>query len=100
MNLNIKRKVIELLGMLIPITSLFADQIYVTETGSGYKNGSSWDNAFADIQLAIDTAAAYHKPIEVWIAKGVYKQGTPIKMKNMVSIYGGFAGTEQVKINA
>ncbi len=80
---------------------MFAGQIfYVTETGAGYKDGSSWSNAYANVQSAIDAAASVatsESPSEVWIAKGTYKHGSAMTMKNNVAIYGGFAGTETSK---
>ena len=39
---------------------LFGATLYVTPTGAGNKDGSSWANAFAGIQAAVDAAdAAY-----------------------------------------
>ena len=66
---------------------------YVVPNGAGYKDGSSWNNAFANIQTAIDAASATGGG-EVWIKAGVYKNGSSILMKSYVSIYGGFSGTE------
>ena len=82
-------------------TSLFAGQVfYVVEGGAGNKDGTSWANAFADVQTAIDKAyevATADNPSEVWIAKGTYKHGSQMTMKNNVAIYGGFVGTETSK---
>ncbi|MBR4598378.1 MAG: right-handed parallel beta-helix repeat-containing protein, partial [Opitutales bacterium] len=69
----------------------------MTTSGNDLNDGKSWANAFADVQTAIDAAAAVatdESPSEVWIAKGAYKLDFPIEMKNNVAIYGGFAGTE------
>ena len=91
------KKVIIILLSIVCSVSLWAEQVfYVTETGAGYKNGSSWDNAFADVQTAIDKASSAGGG-EVWIAKGTYKHGSAMTMKNNVAIYGGFAGTETSK---
>ncbi|MBO5254980.1 MAG: hypothetical protein J6B07_04060, partial [Opitutales bacterium] len=73
---------------------------YVVEGGAGNKDGTSWANAYADVQTAIDKAyevATANNPSEVWIAKGTYKHGSAMTMKNGVAIYGGFAGTETSK---
>lgn len=77
--------------------------IYVKEGGSGSKNGSSWANAYDDLQKAIDSAPSGS---QIWIAKGTYyptreeEKGDPSTrtffMKAGVSIYGGFAGSEGV----
>ena len=69
---------------------------YVVPGGAGSKNGTSWANAYADVQTAIDSASSDGGG-EVWIAKGTYKHGSEMTMKNNVAIYGGFAGTETSK---
>ena len=69
---------------------------YVVPGGAGNKNGTSWANAYADVQTAIDSASSDGGG-EVWIAKGTYKHGSEMTMKNNVAIYGGFAGTETSK---
>ena len=84
--------------ILISFTCVFAQAkvFYVTTTGGGYKDGSSWGNAYADVQKAID--AAYNAGGgEVWIKAGTYKHGSAMTIKNNVAIYGGFAGTETSK---
>ena len=81
--------------------------VYVTQTGGGLRDGSSWDNALGDnqLQIAIDAVAGCGGNGQVWVATGVYKPtGTPaapgtdrnasFALKNGVAIYGGFAGTE------
>lgn len=80
------------------LTSLVASGVtyYVVPNGAGSKNGTSWANAFADVQSAIDRASS-NGGGEVWIAKGTYKHGSALAMKNNVRIYGGFAGTETSK---
>ena len=92
-----KKRIIGLIGLMVLTANLFAGQIfYVTETGMGNMDGSSWVNAYADVQTAIDAAESAGGG-EVWIAKGTYKHGSAMTMKNSVAIYGGFAGTETSK---
>ncbi len=92
-----KKRIIGLIGLMVLTANLFAGQVfYVTETGAGNKDGSSWANAYADVQTAIDAAESAGGG-EVWIAKGTYKHGSAMTMKNNVAIYGGFAGTETSK---
>ncbi|MGG2108038.1 InlB B-repeat-containing protein [Lysinibacillus pakistanensis] len=75
--------------------------IYVNAASTGGNDGSSWSNAFKDLQSALNAAQTGD---EIWIATGTY---TPTKkisandprtatfqMKNGVAIYGGFQGTE------
>lgn len=70
---------------------------YVTPTGAGNQTGSSWSNAFSDLQSAIDSAYLSGGG-QVWVAKGIYHPGTNRSdhyvMKNNVEIYGGFTGSE------
>lgn len=86
---------------LLPI-STFAAVHYVKADGTG--NGSSWTEAAGNLQSTIDAAQAGD---EIWVAQGVYKPETLIKsnkktskafiLKDGVSLYGGFIGTESNK---
>lgn len=72
---------------------------YVTVTGSGLLDGSSWTNAYpgSSLQTAINSS---NPGDEVWVATGIYYPTTgtdrmiSFSMKNGVVIYGSFAGTE------
>ena len=72
---------------------------YVTLTGAGAMNGSTWLNAYpsASLQIAINASGTGD---EVWVATGIYYTTTgtnrniSFNMKNGVSIYGSFSGTE------
>ena len=79
--------------------NVFTDGIiYVTQTGSGIKDGTSWDNAMDDINDALNTAFAYSM-INIWVAEGVY-YGDGISNNNAFNLveganmYGGFVGNE------
>jgi hypothetical protein len=76
---------------------------YVTESGSG--DGSSWAKALNgnDIQAAIDHPLTK----QVWVAKGVYKPNSwpsggnaertqHFSIRNGISLYGGFSGSENL----
>lgn len=62
---------------------------------TGNNNGSSWENAFTNLQLAISAASSGD---EIWVAQGVYKPGNnrtdSFDIPDGVTIYGGFAGDE------
>ena len=94
-------KKLKCLFLFLLTSNLFAGQVfYVTTSGSDSNDGKSWATAFANVQSAIDAAASVatsESPSEVWIAKGTYKHGSAMTMKNNVAIYGGFAGTETSK---
>ncbi len=65
---------------------------YVDGTVSSSGDGLSWPNAKKTIQEGVTIAAAGE---EVHVADGVYKpasQGTSIKLKDQVSIQGGYIG--------
>ena len=92
-----KKTALFLLANLVFYIASAGSVFYVKTDGDDNNNGRSWATAFKDVQKAIDAAAAVAtdlNPSEVWIAKGTYKHGSPIAMKNNVSIYGGFEGTE------
>ncbi len=70
-------------------------QIFVTPDGVG--DGSSWTNAYNDIQTAIDAASSGD---EIWIKEGTYlptsstDRSMSFTLQSGVKLYGGFAGTE------
>jgi len=72
-------------------------QIYVDKDASGTSDGTSWTNAYTDLQTAIDNATASD---EIWIAEGVYTPDgegdsfTVTGAEDGLKIYGGFEGTE------
>lgn len=81
---------------------------YVKPKKEGLGDGSSWDNAMDDIQKAIndlaEQAGTPGEKGEVWVAAGTYvvqnritdDTSAPVSllMKNGISVYGAFKGTE------
>ncbi len=63
---------------------------YVKTVASGTADCTSWANACANIQTAINSPGVN----EVWIASGVYRPASTINLKAGVGLYGGFAGNE------
>jgi hypothetical protein len=75
----------------------------VAATGTG--DGSSWENAFTDIQVALDAAAASIGK-RLWVKKGTYYPNSNngwntsdprcrhYKLYNNILLYGGFEGWE------
>jgi predicted outer membrane repeat protein len=83
-------------------TTAFGDVIYVNHAATGANTGTSWADAYTDLQTAIAAAGSAD---EIWVARGVYRPAPPptapgqnrtasFALKTGVSIYGGFAGTE------
>ena len=82
---------------------VYASRIYVTQTGAGTMNGSSWGNAASAVALQslLQTTTSLDT---FWIAEGTYytKQAAYSSTLdyslsfniNNIAIYGGFAGTE------
>ncbi|PZF73701.1 right-handed parallel beta-helix repeat-containing protein [Taibaiella soli] len=79
---------------------------YVTVSGAGSQNGSSWSNASNDIQAMINLSSAGD---QIWVVNGRYKPTHPANnvstisvnnrnnafvLKADVQLYGGFTGTE------
>ena len=84
-----------------------SEAIYVDSTAQGANDGSSWIDAFLDLQ---DAVAVAENTNNIWVAEGVYFPDVPFgsnratfELKNGVSLYGGFppgGGTwEQRKVS-
>jgi len=72
--------------------------IYVKADASGFRNGSSWADAYTTLQPALTRAMAGFGS-EIWVAEGIYHPSkyiirTLIELLDGVEIYGGFAGDE------
>ncbi len=74
-------------------------QVMFVHSGST-GDGTSWASAFGSIQEALD-AAVEKSGVEIWVAEGTYTSDIdPVAvMKPGVSLYGGFAGTENARDN-
>jgi predicted outer membrane repeat protein len=79
-------------------------QIYVAQTATGANNGTSWADAYTDLQVAIHLSSSGDT---IWVAVGNYKPSIDTLgvllndaarrsfwLKNGVVLYGGFLGTE------
>lgn len=71
--------------------------IYVDINATGSNNGTSWSNAYTDLQMALSLAFIND---EIWVATGTYyptntaNRDISFVMKNGVNVFGGFDGTE------
>ncbi len=93
------------LVLLCPAWTFAQRVIYVNGTAGGANDGSSWPNAFAVLQDALDAArVAGNVDAEIWIAAGTYKpdrgtgdQTLAYELFGNVALYGGFAGWEECR---
>ncbi len=81
--------------------------IYVDITATGSNDGTSWENAYVLLQMALDQASAQPDQLfEIWVAAGTYypdlgpgrvddsRDESFRILYNNVQLYGGFAGDE------
>ncbi len=71
---------------------------YVDDTASGAGTGTSWADAFNDLQ---DALAIAQEGDEIWVAEGIYKpdtlggsQSSTFLIDKNLKLYGGFVGSE------
>jgi len=83
-----------------------AKVIYVDADASGADNGTSWENAYNYLQAALADANLAEKPVEVWVAQGVYTPDSnsavpagsgdrevSFQLVSGVTLMGGYAGS-------
>ncbi len=72
--------------------------LYVRVSATGINNGTSWANAYTNLQDALSNTCP--GVTQIWVAGGIYYPTSTIDrtisftLKNNLAIYGGFAGTE------
>ncbi len=76
------------------VTGRTGEVIYVDHNVDG-GDGSSWGNAYQNIQLALDNASLDPNPNQIWVAKGRYPiVSNGLSITSGVQLYGGFSGSE------
>ncbi len=73
--------------------------VFVDDTATGNNNGSSWADAFTDLENALEFARNNPKSVqEIWVAEGTYTPtiatNATFNIPNELVLYGGFIGTE------
>lgn len=86
------------LGFALPGAVLaHADTVYVNATATGANDGSSWTDAFNDLNAALRAA---HSGDQLWVATGTYRpsatgeRGAAFELRPEIEVYGGFLGGE------
>jgi predicted outer membrane repeat protein len=85
--------------------------LYVDADALGANDGTSWENAFTNLQDAISIAAEYRQVHEIRVAQGIYKPdqganqtpgdtGATFQLINGLTIKGGYAGFGKPDPNA
>ncbi len=75
--------------------------IYVDLDANGAGDGTSWEDAFTDINSAMSAAGSGD---EIWVSEGTYyptdtnDRSISIQLEPNVALYGGFAGTEEGRV--
>lgn len=86
----------------IAATTAACTVLYVDARASGMNSGTSWADAFTDLQSALATAARQPRTsnVQIWVASGTYKptpstdRAASFALINGSALYGGFAGDE------
>jgi|GEM_PF-2937822 len=75
--------------------------VYVNAVAPAGGSGLSWATAFRSLNQALAAASSLQKPVQVWVAGGVYtpfdgstSRTLSFKLESGVEVYGGFGGTE------
>ncbi|GAK89537.1 hypothetical protein JCM19297_1365 [Nonlabens ulvanivorans] len=84
----------QLLLIAFLISMYSTAQVYVDASATGANNGTSWANAYTDLQNALNNNPAS----TFWVKAGTYIPGSSrtdsFNLTNNHKIYGGFNGTE------
>lgn len=76
--------------------------IYVNDDAQGANNGTSWENAYTNLQDALERARQ-ECGSEIWVAEGTYKPSDTLvstaafELISQVALYGGFLGNETAR---
>lgn len=83
------------------LADLVAKVIFVDQDANGADTGSSWADAYVDLQ---DALAGAGPGAEIWVSEGFYVPGRGVAdsfvLANGISLYGGFQGGEHARVQA
>ena len=99
MKTRVQISIIVLLFLYWVTPGVNAQVHYVNWIAAGSGDGSSWNNAFTDLQAAIDAAS---QDDSIWVAEGIYLpthilgsdtlRGATFYFSKAVNVFGGFEG--------
>jgi len=81
--------------------NLVSNVIYVNDDATGANDGTSWEDAFNDLQDGLLAAAISFGSDEIWVAEGVYTpsrlgiRSVSFNLPDGVSVLGGFAASPE-----
>ena len=82
----------------LAMTQSVSAQVYVNQTAAGANDGTSWANAYTNLQSAFDNATPGD---QIWVAAGTYLPTITTNSNDAfyrfnvdIELYGGFDGTE------
>ncbi len=98
---TVKKKIVTamfLLGLFVSAVS--ASTVYVDADATGSDNGTSWTDAYVDLQDGLSDANNDANVLDIWVAEGTYKadgsdpcnRDLSFELVADVNVYGGFDG--------
>ena len=97
---NLNTLLVILVFLLGMVCTSAGQTIYVDVNATGSNDGTSWVDAYNYLQDALADANSSSKPVEIWVAKGIYRPSeltdpcdprtATFQLINGVAIYGGF----------
>ncbi len=92
-----KKTLIPLIALFFAITLQAQPRIFVNNAATGANNGTTWEDAYTNLQQAIDD----NSTTDIWVAKGTYlpnngsmDANATFRINRPVNIIGSFIGTE------
>ena len=91
-----KFALLSLLFFLLGAKQNYAQVLYVNHSAMGNNDGTSWGDAYTNLQLALANASPGDS---IWVAQGTYypsdtAKSVSFELVNGVKMFGGFDGTE------
>ncbi len=75
----------------------YSNVLFVRKGSRPRGDGTSWDDAFDDLQIALDTNKTLPAGTQIWISAGTYAtgavSGASFLLQPNIGLYGGFAST-------